>query len=246
MYGSGFLLYVPALLLCFKRRQFGLLIFGLAIPNAYLLVFLLNSVGFSSFAKLLDLWVTIIAPKLAFLWFALRGRVFSIPFLLATTLMLAGSALFQADLLAKPVTFVLHTLVPVAVFVLSAALVRILVMAAIENGYFLKSLGPMRLLRSVAHSALLWIPMAILSIPYFKVTETLPEEFKLGLYENKQLVLDPRTSDFRDNALLTTATRFDDLITAFNLSQEKGKLQSTEPFLRAVSKAVRRSSVSAS
>lgn len=226
MYVLGFLMYVPAVWQCFKRRQFGLLLFGLAIPNLYLLAFLLNAVGLSSFAKLLDQWVTIIAPKLAFLWFALRGRVFSIPFLLATALMLAGSTLFQTDLLAQPFTFLMHTLVPVAVFVLCAALVRILVMAAIENSYFLKSLGTMRLLRAVGHSALLWIPMALLSIPYFKITETVPEEFKLGLYENKQLVLDPRTSDFRDNALLTTATRFDDLITAFNFSQEKRKLQS--------------------
>ncbi len=226
MYGSGFLLYVPAVWLCFKRRQFGLLLFGLAIPNLYLIVILLKSVGFSSFGDLLERWVTIIAPKLAFLWFALRGRVFSVSFLLATALMLAGSALFQTDLLVKPFTFLMYTLVPVAVFVLCAALVRILVMAAIENSYFLQHLGPMRLLRAVGHSALLWIPMALLSIPYFKITETVPEEFKLGLYENKQLVLDPRTSDFRDNALLTTATRFDDLITAFNFSQEKRKLQS--------------------
>jgi uncharacterized protein (AIM24 family) len=216
-------LYLPVAWICWRRRLLGLLAFGLAVPNVLLLVWLLrwSGAGLEWAAQLgLRELMFVVAPHVAFAWFALRGRIRSRPFGVAL-LLYAAVALSQAVAHNEPL---LPALWPVLAFVLIAGLARLVVRAAVENASVLRNLGWARSLRTAGHALLLWLPMASIAVPYFMFTEyALPrvatnELHKAGLLKYGY---DDRP-DFRDNALASTAVKFDDLI--FELHREFEKL----------------------
>jgi uncharacterized protein (AIM24 family) len=210
------LLYVPTVWLCIKRRHIGMLVFGLIVWHAYVVAVVLHLVNVP-FAHLP--WLYVLLPKIAFLWFAAKAKIRSKSFgfyvLLATCFALAQGLSGSSGL-----TLSLSTVV---MFVLALVVVRLLFQGCWENAYLLRNLGWRRSLRVGAHTLVLWLPMALLAIPYFFLTEHfIPKAVVNELYDNRTLK-HPYGHDLRDNVLQSTADHFDERIFRWHVATETVK-----------------------
>jgi hypothetical protein len=212
-------LYAAMVRMCWRRRHLGLLFAGLAVPHAVLAITLLAFVGPGGGLGAASVDATLfVASHLAFLWFAWRGHIrsrsFGIFMLLLTLAALAAEAGRQDRLLAA--------LGPVLAFLLMAALARGLVHGAVTNAAVLRELGAARSLRSLGHALLLWLPMALITVPFFVLTEKVIPDRAVEVLHRSGVLLHGPAHDFRDNALESVADHADQA--AFGLYQETEKL----------------------
>ena len=111
----------------------------------------------------------------------------------------------------------LKALLPIVVFVMTIGLMRLVILAAKENAYFLRNLGWRRCLRvgrrrlSIGHQWPFW------RFRIYGLTEyALPFYAQHQLFQDNVLIYD-YGHDLRDNVLQSTATKFDDKIFQFHV-----------------------------
>ncbi len=210
------LLYLPTVWLCVKRRHFGMLVFGLVVLHVGVVAFALELAGVR-WAQ--HPWLWVLLPKVAFIWFAAQAKIRSKSFGLYV-LLIAGLALVHGQ---QDNNSLWLSLLTVLAFVLAMALTRLLLQGCWENAYLLRNLGWLRSLRVAARSLVLWLPMALLAVPYFVLTEhVIPKALVTELHENKTLLY-PYGHDLRDNLLQSTADYFDERVFRLHMATEKLK-----------------------
>lgn len=206
------------------------------LPNtevATLLQYLASMLPNAEVATLLQLKSPLFA-QLAFIWFLLTGHINSRAFgifillLLLSTLLpelLGNLSLFDPSYVSHSGYSLLKAQLPIVIFILIAGLGRLLVKGAKENGAILYKLGLSDSLKFVARSLVLWIPMAVLCLPFFYLTEhLLPKKITHKLHENKVLQFDyGYEKGFLDNSLQSAAHIADDINFAWHLVVEERK-----------------------
>ncbi len=216
----GLLLIIPTVLLCIRRQHWGLLTFGLSVPAFNYVLFILVAVlGLDTLTH----WQinSLLVPKIAFAWFALRGHIFSKSFAIFILLMSACAIL--PSLLGEQGYHATRAQLPILVFIAACLIARLLVKGVQENTYLLHNLGWSRSLRTGLHSFVLWLPMAVLAFPFFYVTEVaIPKHAVNKLHESKVLQFNHQ-HDMLDNALQSTAVKADDAMYAWHLTIESMK-----------------------
>ena len=201
----GLMLYLPTVWLCIKKRHFDMLGLGLLVLHACVVAIALTMAGIRWGNHP---WVWVLLPKVAFVWFAAKAKIRSKSFGLYV-LFVSGIALLHG---VSGHNSVWLSLLPVVVFVLAMALTRLLIQGCWENAYLLRNMGWSRSVRVASRALVLWLPMAMLAVPYFVLTEhVIPKALVTRLHENKTLVY-PYGYDLRDNALRSTADYFDERV----------------------------------
>lgn len=227
----GFLLIFPVLAVCIKRRAWGLIVFGLSAASINYVLHVFN-IMFSATA--LEFFHSPLFAQAALAWFLLRGHFFSRPFAVFiallvfstfTPLVFNGLSLLDPSYVSHQGYSVLKAQLPIIIFVVVVAIGRLLVVGAKENTALLKKLGLSNTLIHAVHALVLWIPMALLCIPFFYLTEILlPRNITNELHENSVLQFDySHEKGFLDNALQSTAHATDDVNFIWNLFIEQRK-----------------------
>lgn len=217
----GLILIFPTVLLSLKRQLSGLLILGLAAPTFNYIVFILVLVlGLDSIAN----WQInhILIPKIAFVWFALRGQIRAKSFIYFILLLLIST--FIPILINDAAAFnTTKAQLPILVFIAVAAVARLIVKGARENFYLLQNLGWSKGLKTARHAFLLWLPLFIIATPFLYVTEVaLPTEAVNTLHDRGLLKFNHK-HNIRDNALQSAALKADNLMYKWHLEIEKVK-----------------------
>ena len=157
------------------RRYLVEMLFALALPAfAVLLVPLSWAHAPQSLMDALILWL----PKLTLFWFAFRGRFFSLSTLLFVLLAVGFASAGAAQDRWKSGSQVADALF---VFLLAAGLLRLISIVIGANTFFFNELGTQATLRCLGRTALLWLPMFLISAPYFIA------EFNAEAYLNRSL-----------------------------------------------------------
>ncbi len=206
----GLLLIFPTILLCIRRQRWGLLLLGLAVPAYHYILFLASAgLNFEPLSQWqINHWLI---PKIAFCWFALRGQLRSKSFVYFIALLFLSTLL--PNLLSAEDTFnTMKAQLPIVVFILIAAMLRLLVKGARENFYLLKNLGWAKGLKTAGHTVLLWLPLFIIASPFLYITEiALPVKAVDQLHDEGLLKFNHQ-HDLRDNALQTAALQADNTL----------------------------------
>ena len=216
----GLLLIAPTIWLTVRRRYWGLLLFGLSIPAFNYAVLMLSFIPGLDTAVSLQI-NTVITAQIAFLWFAIRGKLQSRSFalyILLITIFAIGPILFSN--LDYPA---IQSLLPILVFMMAAALARLIVKGIVENAYLFNKLGWINNLRQSLHTLCLWIPLGLLAVPFFYVTETLIPHHTVNQLHAADVLNFGAEHDILDNALISTATKADDIAFSWHLSAENTK-----------------------
>ncbi|MGH1441310.1 MAG: hypothetical protein ACRBBR_14435 [Cellvibrionaceae bacterium] len=234
----GFLLIFPVIAIAIKRRAWGLVIFGLSVP-AYNYALHFISLFYNPFfygygdLGLLQLSSPLFA-QIALVWFLIRGHIISRAFitfmalLICLTLipsLLGNLSLIDPSYINHEGYSMLKAQLPLVIFFIAAGMGRLIVKGAKENAVLLKKLGWWPNIKSAAHALILWLPMAILCLPFFYFTEwLLPKHITNQLHENKVLQFDySHPAGVLDNALQSTAHITDDINFAWHLAVEERK-----------------------
>lgn len=183
--------YVPAVLRCLWRRAWGWLFIGMIAAHVTLLD-MAADFGLVDLGMIRDIVADLpmIAVKISFLWIVFRGRIISRSFLLyAFTSALLTSVLAQAS--GYETLDVLRQILPLIVFAMMVALVRLVIYAVVQNSYFIKLLGWRRGLNTLAHTAVLWLPIVVFAVPYFAITALLTEAIEDAAYEQRAMLVHP-------------------------------------------------------
>lgn len=216
----GLLLIFPTIWLTIKRRYWGLLLFGLSVPalnyGAVILSFIpgLNTI----IAWQIN---SVIVAQIAFLWFAMRGKLQSKSFalyILLISIFAIWPILFSN--LDYPAT---QSLLPIFVFMMAAALARLIVKGIVENAYLFNKLGWINNLRKSLRTLCLWIPLGLLAVPFFYVTEALIPHHTVNQLHAADVLNFGAEHDILDNALISTAIKADDIAFSWHLSAENTK-----------------------
>ncbi len=216
----GLILIFPTIWLTIRRRYWGLLLFGLSLPAFNYAVLMLS---FIPTLNTIGAWQihSVIAAQIAFLWFAMRGKLQSRSFalyILLITLFAIWPILFNN--LDYPA---IQSLLPILVFMMAAILARLIVKGILENAYLFNKLGWINNLRKSLHTLCLWIPLGLLAVPFFFVTETLIPQHTVNHLHAANVLNYGAEHDILDNALISTATKADDIVYSWHLSAENTK-----------------------
>ncbi len=216
----GLLLIFPTIWLAIKRRHWGLLLFGLSVPAINYATFLLS---LTTDLNTLFTWQinSTITAQVAFLWFALRGKLQSRSFglfILLITICALWPILFSG--LDYPA---MQSLLPIIVFLMAAALARLVVKGVAENAYLFNKLGRMNNLRKALYTLLLWLPLGLLAVPFFYITEVLIPYHTVNQLYTANVLNYTAEHDILDNALISTAIKADDIAFSWHMSAESIK-----------------------
>jgi hypothetical protein len=216
----GLLLIFPTIWLAIKRQYWGLLLFGLFVPAINYVAFIIS---FVVDADKLIVWQinSVITAQIAFLWFAIRGKLQSRSFglfILLISICALGPILFSG--LQYPA---LQSILPIIVFVMAVVLARLIVKGIAENAYLFNKFGWINNLRKALHTLLLWLPLALLAVPFFYLTEVLIPHHTVNQLHTAQVLNYGAEHDILDNALISTATKADDIAFSWHLSAENTK-----------------------
>ncbi|MFV1921413.1 MAG: hypothetical protein ACMZ63_02230 [Methylotenera sp.] len=216
----GLILILPTIWLTIRRRYWGLLLFGLGIPTFNYAVLMLS---FIPSLDAIGAWQihSAIAAQIAFLWFAMRGKLQSRSFalyILLITLFSIWPILFSN--LDYPA---IQSLLPILVFMMAAVLARLIVKGILENAYLFNKLGWINNVRKSLHTLWLWMPLGLLAVPFFYVTEALIPHHTVNQLHAADVLNFGADHDILDNALISTATKADDIAFSWHLSAETTK-----------------------
>ncbi len=206
----GLFLIFPTIIFCIRRRKWGLLLLGLAVPAYHYLLFIASSV-FNIDA--LSQWqlTHLLIPKIAFCWFSLKGQIRSKSFVYFIVVLFLSTLI--PNLLSVEDTFnTIKAQLPIVVFILIAAMFRLLVKGARENFYLLQNLGWSKGLKTAGRTILLWLPLFILASPFIYITEVALPIKTVDQLHKKGLLKFNHQHDLRDNALQTAALQADNTI----------------------------------
>ena len=191
-----------------ERRQYcGRLAFALCVPTGLMVYALVLFCGYvfggargsgssgpaqavSSAYPVLMVWL----PKIAFLWFAIRGRILS----RATALFIAFTAIWP--IVTEPfaqLSLFSQVLAPLMAFFAAALLVRLIYLAIVSDSYVLRHLGWKAGLRDALRATAFWIPLVFLAVPYFA--------FEHGLEVSLNATLQGAPYPFDPNAKIPAA-----------------------------------------
>jgi len=187
--------YIPAVLFCLWSRAWGWLLIGM-IAAHFTMLDLAADMALVDYGPFRDTvaQLPMIGVKISFLWIVFMGRIFSKSFLFyCFTSSLLTSVLAQTS--GYEALDLLRQILPLAVFVMMVALVRLVVFAVVQNSYFLKLLGWRRGLNTAAHTAILWIPILVFAVPYFVVTALLQEALEDAAYEQRAMLIHPHDEE---------------------------------------------------
>lgn len=232
----GMLLIFPCIWLGIRKRQWGLLVFALAVPSYnYLLAFL--SLLAQSPVPLNWQFNSPFFAQLAFLWFVIYGHtrtrsfvLFIVLLLLSISLpvMLNSQFLQSFNYLAEDSYSLFNALLPIVIFMLATVLGRLLVLGAIENWRQIHRLGLVQTLRSACHAFVLWLPMLLIAIPVLFLTEVaLPKLAINQLHKDKVLIFD-NEHDLLDNVLQSVAVKADEMQFAWYVAVERARIEIRE------------------
>ncbi len=216
----GLILIFPTIWLTIRRRYWGLLLFGLGGPAFNYAALMVSFIpGLDTLAA----WQihSVITAQIAFLWFAMRGKIQSRSFalyILLITFFAIWPILFSN--LDYPA---IQSLLPILVFMMAAVLARLIVKGILENAYLFNKLGWINNLRKSLHTLCLWIPLGLLAVPFFFVTETLIPQHTVNHLHAANVLNYGAEHDILDNALISTATKADDIAFSWHLSAENTK-----------------------
>lgn len=217
----GLLLIFPTIVFCIRRQKWGLLLLGLTVPAYHYLLFVTSTVLNTD---ALSQWQInhLLIPKIAFCWFALKGQIRSKSFVYFIAVLLLSTLL--PNLLSPGDTFnTMKAQLPIVVFILIAAMLRLLVKGARENFYLLQNLGWSKGLKIAGRAILLWLPLLILASPLLYITEiALPIKAVNQLHE-KGLLKFNHQHDLRDNTLQTAALQADSTMYQWTIATAQTK-----------------------
>ena len=217
----GALLILPTILLCIKRRLWGLFAFGLLAASLNY-IFTIQSIFLGT--ESLPSWKisSTLIPQIAFIWFALKGKIRSKSFIYFILLLVICT--FIPNLVGDETGFsTMRAQLPILVFIAACLIARLLVKIVQENAYLFKNLGWAKSLRTGLHALLLWLPIALLAIPYFFITEVVLPQYAVSHLHNKGTLQFNHEHDLLDNALQSTAIKADDAIYAWHLTTQRIK-----------------------
>ncbi|CAN0087196.1 unnamed protein product, partial [Chrysoparadoxa australica] len=107
---------------------------------------------------------------MAFIWFIFKGHIRSKSYIYFIFLLIALT--ITPILTATDASYsILQAQLPIIAFVLASCMGRLLVKIVQENSYLFRNLGWKKSLLTLAHSLLLWLPIALTAIPFFYITE---------------------------------------------------------------------------
>ena len=221
----AFLMIIPSVVYCIRRSAWGLLIFGLSVPSVYYANYVISFFLGQLSPTILEFTPTIFA-QIALVWFLIKGSMLSRSFLLFIGLLVISTLLpwllKGAD---NDAYSVIQAQVPILIFLILAGIGRLLIKGAKENFSLLSRLGVARNFTSALHALLLWLPMAILCLPFFYLSKVLvPTEVTNNLYKAKVLQFDSsHPQGFLDNSLQSLAHISDDINFAWHLMLEEKK-----------------------
>lgn len=217
----GALLIIPTVFLCIKRRLWGLLAFGLMVPTFnYIVTIPSIFLGWES----LSIWKmsSLLFPQIAFIWFALKGQIRSKSFVYFTLLLVLST--FLPSLVGDGESFsTMRAQLPILVFIAASLIARFLVRVIQENAYLFQNLGWDRSLRTGLHSLLLWLPIALLAIPYFFITEVVLPKYVVNHLHDQKILQFGHEHDILDNVLQSSAVKADDVVYAWHLTTQNIK-----------------------
>ena len=216
----GLLLIIPAVLICIRKKYWSLLLCGLLVPTINYLLAIASIVPALSG---LSAWQisSSLAAQIAFLWFAIKGHLFSKSF--ALFIFLLSISVTWAALLGGEDSSIFKAQLPILVFVVAAIIARLMVKGVQENAYLFAGHGWSHNLRKAGHAFLLWLPLACLALPVMYFSSVLiPKTVVNQLHDNKTLRFD-YSHDVLDNTLQSVATKTDDAMFAWHLNTENTK-----------------------
>ncbi|MEE9330823.1 MAG: hypothetical protein V3U89_01205 [Methylophilaceae bacterium] len=217
----GALLIIPTILLCLRRQRWGLLTFGLLVP-AFNYIVTIPPV-FLDWEALSGKEITsTLIPQAAFIWFALKGKIRSKSF--AYFILLLVICTFIPNLVGDETGFsTMRAQLPILVFIVACLIARLLVRIVQENAYLFHNLGWSKSLRTGLHSLVLWLPMVLLAMPYFYITEVVLPKHAVNHLNQKGVLQFNHEHDILDNALQSTAAHSDDAIYAWHIITQSMK-----------------------
>jgi hypothetical protein len=224
---------IPSVVYCIKKSAWGLLIFGLSMPSVYYINYVFSFFSGQLSPSILEFIPSIFA-QIALIWFLIKGSMLSRSFLLFIALLVSSSFLpwllngigFNEYTHSGVDTYsVLQAQVPILIFLMLTGIGRLLVKGASENFSLLSRLGAARNFTSASRALLLWLPMAVLCLPFFYFSKVLvPTEVTNNLYKAKILQFDSsHPQGFLDNSLQSLAHISDDINFAWHLMLEEKK-----------------------
>lgn len=145
-------LYLLAVLIALGKQQTHTLVFGLAFGHFVALAHLLASFEIPVHPGLLS-----IGAQIGFLWFAMKGRILSL-----------GTLAFAILIFFWEPTAPIRTIFAI---LLSAAMIRYLALAVIQNLAILKRLGLPRATSMALKTSFYWAPLLIFAIPAYLATK---------------------------------------------------------------------------
>ncbi|WP_425405567.1 hypothetical protein [Hwanghaeella sp.] len=187
--------YVPAVLHCLWRKAWGWLLIGMAAAH-FVMLDLTADFGFVDFGAARELIANLpmIGVKISFLWIVFRGRIYSTSFLLyCFTSALLTSVLAQTS--GYETIDAMRQVLPLIVFAMTVALVRLVIFAIVQNSYFIKQLGWRRCGNTLAHTAVLWIPILVFAVPYFAITAMVQRTVEDAAYEQRAMLIHPHDEE---------------------------------------------------
>lgn len=206
----GACLIVPTILLSIKRQLWGLVAIGLAIPCFnYFVTFPSKLFGYEFLAS----WeiTSLLVPQMAFIWFIFKGHIRSKSYIYFTFLLIAITLTPKVTAIDASYS-ILQAQLPIIAFILASCMGRLLVKIVQENHYLFRNLGWKRSLLTLAHSLLLWLPIALTAIPFFYITEVVFPKHVVNQLNAKDILRFDHQHDFLDNTLQSSAIKADDAI----------------------------------
>lgn len=203
-------LIIPTILISLQRQLWGLVAIGLAIPCFnYLVTFPSKLFGYEFLAS----WeiTSLLVPQMAFIWFIFKGHIRSKSYIYFIFLLIALT--ITPILTATDASYsILQAQLPIIAFVLASCMGRLLVKIVQENSYLFRNLGWKKSLLTLAHSLLLWLPIALTAIPFFYITEVVFPKHVVNQLNANNILKFNHQHDLLDNILQSSAVKADDAI----------------------------------
>lgn len=214
----GLILILPAIWLCFRKKFWGLLIFGLSIPTYNYIVFFIAQIPKMEAAYFWQINSPIIA-QIAMIWFAIKGHITtrSFGFFIVLLLVLINSNFMFSDFDSS----FFKAQLPLLIFLMAAITARFLVKSIKANAYLFAGEKISKNMRKVGHAFLLWLPLGLIALSMLYLTQYLiPKNTIDQLHNDGILRFNYAENNILDNGLQSIAEKTDDAIFVWYLTMQ--------------------------
>ena len=216
-------LAIPTLFLSVRWKCWSLLFclsITLLIPMINYVIFILSLTTSKIDITSLQL-NSAIAGQVAFIWFSLKGHLFSRSFWIFI-LFLSIIASWET-LKNNSSNSIIEAQLPILIFIIAAIIARLVVKGFQENAYLFINKGWKNNIKKISHAFILWLPLFFLAYPILYFTSIqIPKSITNSLHTEKILAY-PYGHDLLDNSLQSIAIKTDETMYAWHLSMDSLK-----------------------